>query len=119
MRLRTSLKKKIEFARLKYEKVMASRVFKDPLKDINDNYLKIDTYIKNMEHSINVKYKDKKTKWLELVAKLDALSPLKTLTRGYCLAEANGKIIKTSKELTKGDNIDLKFSDGTKNAEII
>ncbi len=118
-RLRLSLVKKVEIMKLRYEKCMSSRVFKEPLRNINDNYLKVDTYIKKLENIIKTKQKEEKTKYVELVAKLDTLSPLKTLTRGYSLVEKNNNIIKSAKDINTGDKIDLKFSDGTKQAEIL
>lgn len=118
-RLRISLAKKVEIMKLRYEKCMSSRVFKEPLRNINDNYLKVDTYIKKLENIIKTKQKEEKTKYVELVAKLDTLSPLKTLTRGYSLVEKNNNIIKSAKDVNTGDKIDLKFSDGTKQAEIL
>lgn len=118
-RLRLSLVKKVEIMKLRYEKCMSSRVFKEPLRNINDNYLKLDTYIKKLENIIKTKQKEEKTKYVELVAKLDTLSPLKTLTRGYSLVEKNNNIIKSAKDVNTGDKIDLKFSDGTKQAEIL
>lgn len=118
-RLRLSLVKKVEIMNLRYEKCMSSRVFKEPLRNINDNYLKVDTYIKKLENIIKTKQKEEKTKYVELVAKLDTLSPLKTLTRGYSLVEKNNNIIKSAKDVNTGDKIDLKFSDGTKQAEIL
>ena len=95
-RLRLSLVKKVEIMKLRYEKCMSSRVFKEPLRNINDNYLKVDTYIKKLENIIKTKQKEEKTKYIELVSKLDTLSPLKTLTRGYSLVEQDNKIIKNS-----------------------
>ena len=118
-RLRLALKKKTELMRLRYEKCMTSRVFKDPLKNINDNYLRIDNYIKSLVNSIRMKQKDSSSKYIELVTKLDTLSPLKTLTRGYSLTEMNGKIIKSSKSLKQEDEIDIKFYDGTRKAKVI
>ena len=118
-RLRLSLVKKVEIMKLRYEKCMSSRVFKEPLRNINDNYLKVDTYIKKLENIIKTKQKEEKTKYVELVAKLDTLSPLKTLTRGYSLVEKNNNIRKSAKDVNTGDKIDLKFSDGTKQAEIL
>ncbi len=118
-RLRLSLVKKVEIMKLRYEKCMSSRVFKEPLRNINDNYLKVDTYIKKLENIIKTKQKEEKTKYVKLVAKLDTLSPLKTLTRGYSLVEKNNNIIKSAKDVNTGDKIDLKFSDGTKQAEIL
>ena len=118
-RLRLTLVKKVEIMKLRYEKCMSSRVFKEPLRNINDNYLKIDTYIKTLENIIKTKQKEEKTKYIELISKLDTLSPLKTLTRGYSLVEQKGKIIKSAKDVKSGDKIDIKFTDGTKQAEIV
>ena len=105
--------------RLRYEKCMTSRVFKDPLKTVNDNYLKIDSYVKSLVNNIKMKQKDSTSKYIELVTKLDTLSPLKTLTRGYSLTEFNGKIVKSAKDLKKDNEIDIKFYDGTKRAKVI
>ena len=118
-RYRNSLKKKIEIMRLRYEKCMQSRIFKEPTRNIKDNYLIIDKYIKVLENKIRIIQKEKQAKYLEIVTKLDTLSPLKTLTRGYTLVEKNEKIIKSSKELIKKDKILLKFYDGEKQAEIL
>lgn len=118
-RLRLALIKKVEIMKLRYEKCMSSRVFKEPLRNINDNYLKIDTYVKRLENIIKAKQKEEKTKYIELISKLDTLSPLKTLTRGYSIAEQNNKIIKSVKELNTGDKIDLRFVDGKKQAQVL
>lgn len=118
-RLRMSLVKKVEIMKLRYEKCMNSRVFKEPTRNINDNYLRIDNYIKRLENTIKIKQKEEKTKYIELISKLDALSPLKTLTRGYSIVETDNKIIKSSTQLNTGDKIKLRFSDGQKNAEIL
>ena len=54
----------------------------------------------------------------ELVTKLDTLSPLKTLTRGYTLTEKDGKIIKNAIDLQKNDKVKIKFVDGDRAAII-
>ena len=118
-RLKTSLKKRVEFARLKYDKLISSRVFKEPTRNINDNYLKVDTYIKRLENKMELIYKEKEANFTKIVSRLDTLSPLKTLARGYCLAENNGKIIKKSADISSGDELDLKFQDGSKKAKVI
>ena len=118
-RLRDSLLKKVEIMRMQYEKCMSSRVFKEPKRFIYDEYQKIDTYLKRLENSIKIKQKEEKTKYIEFVAKLDALSPLKTLTRGYSVTLHEGNVVKSSKSLSSGDEIDLKFIDGDVKAEVL
>lgn len=118
-RLRLSLIKKVEIMKLRYEKCMSSRVFKEPLRNINDNYLKIDSYVKRLENIISVKQKEERTKYVELVSKLDALSPLKTLSRGFSITEKDNKIVKSAKDLKTGDKIDVRFVDGERQAKIL
>lgn len=118
-RLRLSLIKKVEIMKLRYEKCMSSRVFKEPLRNVNDNYLKIDSYVKRLENIIRVKQKEEKTKYVELVSKLDALSPLKTLTRGFSITEKDNKIVKSAKDLKTGDKINVRFVDGERQATVL
>ena len=118
-RYRNSLKKKIEIMKLRYEKCMQSRIFKEPTRNIKDNYLLVDKYIKALENKIKMIQKEKQTQYVELIAKLDALSPLKTLVRGYTLTEKDNKIVRSAKDLKKKDKINIKFFDGEKIAEII
>ena len=117
-RYRIALKKQIEIMRLRYEKCMKSRIFTDPTRNIKDKYIIIDTYIKRLENKIKNIQSDKKSEFLKTVAKLDTLSPLKTLTRGYCLTEKYNKIVKSVKQLQLNDKIELKFSDGIASATV-
>ena len=92
-RLRMLLKKKVEVMKLRYEKCMSSRVFTQPDYMIKDRYLKIDTILRNMDIIINSKMKDYKIKTIEKITRLDMISPLKTLSRGYGILEKNNKVI--------------------------
>lgn len=118
-RLKLALKKKVELMRLRYEKCMASRAFKEPLQKINEQYIRIDMLIKSLQHNMITKYKDKKNEMITSVAKLDSLSPLKTLTRGYCIAQVEGKSIKSVNDIEKEQEVDLRFIDGNKKAKIL
>ena len=105
--------------KLKYEKCMTTRAFKEPLQDINEQYVRLDMIIKNMQNNIINKVKDSRNKAINLIEKLDTLSPLKTLARGYSITKKEDQIIKKAKDLKAGDKITIRFSDGEKNAEII
>ncbi len=118
-RLKISLTKKVEIMKLRYEKCMSSFVFKEPTRRINENYIKLDSYIKQLENLINTKNEKEKKRYVELVAKLDTLSPLKTLMRGYSITEKEGKIVKSIVELKKDDNIDIRLTDGKVQAKVL
>lgn len=118
-RYKLALKKKVEFMKLRYEKCMNSRVFKEPTQKINEKYMLIDMKVKSMQNSISKIYNAKKTNMVKHIAKLDALSPLKTLTRGYSIAEINGQVIKSVSQVKKDDEINLRLSDGSINARVL
>ena len=118
-RFKQALKKKVEFMRLRYEKCMNSRVFKEPTQKINEKYMLIDMKIKSMENSILNIYNKNKTNMVKQISKLDALSPLKTLTRGYSIVEMGGKAIKTVKDLKKDDEVDIRLIDGKAKAKVL
>lgn len=118
-RLKHSLKRKTEIMRLRYEKCMNSRVYKNPYQKVNELSIVLDSYLKTMENSITKKIKDDRLKATKLITKLDALSPLKTLTRGYSITEYNGKIISSVDYLEKDMKVNLKFQDGNIDAIIV
>lgn len=53
-----------------------------------------------------------------LTGKIESLSPLSVLSRGFAVATKEGKTIKKASELTGGDEVSLRFSDGEKQAVI-
>lgn len=64
---------------------------------------------------INAYSSNLKNEFLKLsviAEKLNAISPLATLSRGYSIAEKDGKAVKSVKDLKNNDKITLTFSDG-------
>jgi exodeoxyribonuclease 7 large subunit len=66
-----------------------------------------------------LKQKEAEKSFQNMVSKLDALSPLKTMVRGFSIVEKDGKIIKSSKDLKENDEISIKLIDGSRNAKIL
>lgn len=118
-RYKIDLKKKIELIRLRHEKCMSQRVFKEPLQKIQEQYMLIDIKVKAMENSIQSKIKEEKAKMMNVITNLDTLSPLKTLTRGYCIANYQGKVITSTKTIQVGEEMELRFHQGKAKAKIL
>jgi len=98
---------------------MSSSVFKEPRRMVNDSAILLDQYIKKLEVAINNKRQSEKEKYVKLVSKLDTLSPLKTLTRGYSIIEKDGKTVNSVKQLENGIDVDIRLIDGKTKAKII
>lgn len=59
-----------------------------------------------------------KQKYALLLSKLDTLSPLKTLERGYGIIKLNDKAVTSIKDLKQDDLINIELKDGSKKAII-
>ena len=58
-------------------------------------------------------------RYIALTAKLDAMSPLKVLTRGYAMAQnADGEVVRSVSQVRSGDTIRVSFSDGNVSATV-
>jgi len=71
--------------------------------------------LKNKIFNVQQQSISKKTqRFVSATAKLDALSPLKVLTRGYAMAsDTNGNLIKSVKQVQQGSLVKMQFSDGS------
>ena len=120
-RYKQALRKKLELIKVQYEKCMIRQAFSNPTQKINEQYMVIDLKLKEMQNNIQNKLKESKVVFVEKVAKLDALSPLKTLSRGYSIvtSKKDGHIINTTKQLNVGDKVNIKFIDGEKTSQIL
>lgn len=114
------LNKKIENMKQRYAKVMNSSVFKNPTNDIKRRILTLEGYSRRLESSIKIKNQNVKINLTKIISKLDGLSPLKTLSRGYSIAEnSSGKVIKSIKDVKQGEKIKLILNDGDINTQVI
>ena len=78
--------------------------------------------LKVIDHTMNMEIKRKlqinQEKYRFLISKLNTLSPLKTLGRGYAIVLKNEQVVASSNSLSSGDEIEIKMKDGSKKAVI-
>ena len=117
-RYKILLKKKIELKKLQFEKCMQSKGFKDPLNRVNEKRMLIDNDVKNLCNLIKIKMSNFETLLTKNITKIDGLSPLKIMARGYLISEKDGRIVKSVKSLNQNDDIQLQYFDGVANATI-
>lgn len=88
---------------------------KTPKDRIDDYNLKLDSLLKSMENSLKMKTMTLKRQFAEQTAKLDALSPLQTLSRGYSIPTTeDGTVIRSAEEMKKGMEFTLRLKDGSR-----
>ena len=108
-----AMKNYIERKRQYVERLKAAKLEKVPLDKINRYRLTIDNIISKTESNLRYKIERYKTRCVKSVSKIDALSPLKTITRGYSVTEdLNGKVIKSINDVSANDKIKITLTDG-------
>lgn len=85
---------------------------------ITQNSLTLDRLSQRLSSGFEKEYTAKKQQLSTLASKLNALSPLHILSRGYAVASRDGKPVKSVKELKNGDEFSLLLSDGSKNCAV-
>ena len=119
-RLETRILEYIERKKLQIENIKARRIYAIPQQIIDTNLQYIDRLNEKAENILKNKIIDKKNALNSLTVKLDAISPLKTLSRGYSIVlDSNGKNI-TKKEMAKaGEKINVIVENGNFNAVVV
>ncbi len=99
--------------------------FKDKLRLLSPSNM-----IDDRMNTVNLLYSDAQSKienrlnsemnrFSVACAKLDSLSPLKVLGRGYSILLKDKKIINSINDISRGDVLTLKLSDGEKECEVL
>ena len=91
------------------EKTLSLR---DPVTNINEQRKELVYLTEKLTNLTNSVLDNNKSKVSALAGKLDALSPLRVISRGYALVEKDEKPVTKVKDLKKDDVISVKLSDG-------
>ena len=89
-----------------------------PVNKIQNSRQELSNLFEKVVNSMTFKMNDEKAKIALLSSKLNALSPLNVLSRGYSIAYNDNKPIKSVSDVKKGDNIKIQVTDGEFFAEV-
>lgn len=89
-----------------------SVIFTEPSKKFYDRKNSLECICDRLQSVFSKNIENKANMLSSAAEKLNALSPLATIARGYCVADKDGVIVKNASELKKDDKITLTFSDG-------
>ncbi len=120
-RLAKSLNHNLIIQRNRLSRVTESTAFKQPYDRVYQERMRIDIYQKNLIRALQVNFSSYKSRFEVLAGKLDALSPLKIMSRGYSVVKnkENGKIVKSINDVYKGADLEINLMDGTVDCSVI
>lgn len=89
-----------------------------PQSKISEYENKLENLTVKLKNIISETYNESSASLAKTSAKLESLNPVSVLSRGYSIAEKDGAVIFSCKQLGKGDIFTLEFSDGKINATV-
>lgn len=93
--------------------------YRNPAMLIDQRLQIVDSFLANALLSVQKKLDKENARFCSTAAQLDALSPLKVLSRGYSIVSKKNEVVTSSKQLAAGDEIDVRFSDGERKCEVL
>lgn len=119
-RLANGLKSKLDVMKHRYNVATSSSAFKNPLDNIHQKMILCDNMMQSLKKSFSLEVKNNEVKLASIIGKLETLSPLKTMMRGYSiLQDEEGKIVNSVSKLEEGKEIKIRLFDGEKKAKIL
>ena len=112
--LKSALQDKLNNLKLRFTAVEKSPYFKNGEKTIlNSRRQTLDILTDNLFSRYGTVLNRYSARLKQSIVSLDALSPLKVLSRGYSVAEIDGKVLTSVNNAKVGDKLTLKLSDGS------
>lgn len=142
IRLNNTIINQIKRDRQSLTKLTSRNIFQNPMMIYQAKELVFDHLIERLKFSLmnltNIKEKDflrvknsyvlqnpyqlieqKKNLFVPVLSKLETLSPLLTLKRGYTITKKNNQVIQSAKMIKKDDLLEVEFQDGVVQTKVI
>ena len=115
-KLRRAEESLLSYNRQILDTLTAARVFRDPQTIITDRRMLLDSLTQRMASLEQNRILSEKEVLSSISGRLDAMSPLKVLSRGYAIvSDNNGCVVSSVDKINPGERVGVRFSDGIAN----
>ncbi len=119
-RMQTLTEAKIKSNRQILKMLSERRALTQPSAYIDDKRMTIMSLTKDLENAVGYKLTTEKQKFARLSSVLEAVSPLKVISKGYsAVFRDGGKLVKSVDDLSEGDDVSFRLTDGSINAKVV
>ena len=116
----SALNRQLKAARQHLDVLSRSPALKSPTGYIEQREKSLELLKNRMISAQNQSITRKNQRFIAAVSKLDAMSPLKVLTRGYSMAQTeDGTVVRSVHQVERGERIAVSLSDGKLSATVM
>lgn len=118
-RMAQAMQKRLKLDRKTLDGLKNRRVLQSPINYVNEKRLLLDHSAQRLGAAAQRNLAGQKQRFIHLTAKLDALSPLKVLARGYSVVlTSDGRVVQRAGQVQIGDQVDIKLHQGSFTASV-
>lgn len=113
MRLGQVMRKKLELSAQRLDELSSRPVMESPLGFVSQRRQDLDRLTDRLSAAEDRIFAENKQKYIHLAASLEAMSPLKVLSRGFSVAtDRQGRVLRSAADLAPGDRIHIRMEHG-------
>lgn len=112
-RMEKAQERRLELLRQRLRRLSERPVLRSPEGSLQQKELLLELLRQRLERAAAAAVEQDQRRFAALSGRLDALSPLKVLARGYAVATRQGQVLHSVAQLSPGEEIRLRLSDGT------
>lgn len=118
-RIAGNINRRLRLSRERLEYFSTRRPFARPYAIVQDTARQLDELEQAITRSIRRQGSDHRSRVERLAGKLESLSPLGVLARGYSITQdERGRVVRSAEQLNTGDIVALRFAEGQATAKI-
>ena len=114
----SALQRQVKSARQHLQVLSASHALRSPTAYLEQKEKSLQLLQNRLLAAQQASVAKKEQHFASLTAKLDAMSPLKVLSRGYAMAQKGSQVLRSASQVTTGDAVTVTFSDGSLTATV-
>ena len=112
LRLRQAMEVQLDRDRKELSRLEQSRVLRNPVAVVDDQRMRLDGVQRRLAMTLERTLRRGRVELAGLAGRVDAMSPLKVLSRGYAIAKAEGRAVTTVEQVQPGQAMDVLVADG-------
>lgn len=110
--LRQSALHRVQVESTRLAAIREKRCLATPLFYVEEQGMRLDYFVRRFAAAAQVQTSRAEGRLSAAAGKLDALSPLKVLSRGYSIVYRDGEVQHSAQDIRPGDKLSLRLSDG-------
>ncbi len=119
-RLKRAQESLLEYTRQSLDTLSSARVLRDPETIISERRIMLNGLVQRLSSAERNQIQQEREIVASLAGRLDAMSPLKVLSRGYAMvSNPDGKVISSVTDIKTDDEVNVRFSDGSAKMKVL